>query len=44
MPKVGPKRTRDYGEEFKATVAQLSGLPRVLFKDLAAPLGILRSC
>lgn len=40
MPKAGPKRTQEYSEEFKATAVQLSSLPGVLIKDVAASLDI----
>ena len=40
MPKAGPKRTQEYTEEFKVTAVQLSNLPDVLIKDVAASLDI----
>lgn len=40
MAKAGPKRTQEYTEEFKATAVQLSNLPDVLIKDVAASLDI----
>lgn len=40
MAKAGPKRTREYSEEFKATAVELSELPEVLIKDVAESLDI----
>lgn len=40
MPKAGPKRTLEYSQEFKATAVQLTELPDVLIKDVAASLDI----
>ena len=40
MPKAGPKRTQEYSQAFKATAVQLSELPGVRVKDVAASLDI----
>ena len=40
MGTPGPRKTRRYGDRFKATAVQLSSLPGVLIQDVAAALDI----
>ena len=40
MPKAGPRTTRAYSDEFKATAVKLSELPGVQIKDVAQSLCI----
>ena len=40
MAKPGPKKTNDYGVEFKLRAVQLSEQPGVLIKDVAESLNI----
>ena len=40
MAKPGPKKTNDYGVEFKLRAVQLSDQPGVLIKDVAESLNI----
>jgi transposase len=38
MASPGPRKTRRYGDRFKATAVKLSSLPGVLIQDVAAAL------
>src|SRR5919199_5750251 len=40
MARPGPRKTRSYGDQFKATAVKLSRLPGVLVNDVAAALDI----
>jgi transposase len=40
MARPGPRKTRRYGDRFKATAVKLSSLPGVLIQDVAAALDI----
>ena len=40
MPKPGPRTTRKYSDEFKATAVRLSEMPGVAVQDVAASLYI----
>ena len=40
MARPGPRKTRRYGDQFKATAVKLSSLPGVLVNDVAAALDI----
>src|ERR671914_334448 len=40
MARPGPRKTRRYGDRFKATAVKLSELPGVLIQDVAAALDI----
>lgn len=40
MARPGPRKTRCYGDQFKATAVKLSSLPGVLVNDVAAALDI----
>jgi transposase len=40
MARPGPRKTRRYGDQFKATAVKLSSLPGVLINDVAAALDI----
>ena len=40
MARAGPRKIERYGDRFKATAVQLSSLPGVLIKDVAAALDI----
>ena len=40
MATPGPRKTRRYGDRFKATAVKLSSLPGVLIQDVAAALDI----
>jgi transposase len=40
MGTPGPRKTRAYGDRFKATAVKLSSLPGVLIQDVAAALDI----
>ena len=40
MARPGPRKTRRYGDQFKASAVKLSSLPGVLINDVAAALDI----
>jgi transposase len=40
MATPGPRKTRRYGDRFKATAVKLSSVPGVLIQDVAAALDI----
>ena len=40
MARPGPRKTRRYGDRFKATAVKLSSVPGVLIRDVAAALDI----
>ena len=40
MAKAGPRKIAKYGEKFKATAVELSSLPGVLIRDVAAALDV----
>jgi transposase len=40
MARPGPRKTRRYGDRFKATAVKLSSVPGVLIQDVAAALDI----
>ena len=43
MARPGPKRTKQYCQEFKEVAVRLSDLPDVLIKDVAESLEIQKS-